>query len=156
MRNATEHEVRVVGWTLDLARPMQVALDEDAYRLCESLDAALAVTGEPPPPEPPPVALVWRDAARSVRVVVLRSPGPPLVQLEGLTGRRIRVEQDPVVITLMSQSWARHPGTGWTLRAWGAATDTLALLTVASTQEGDGPWARDVVRSLRFVPPLDR
>ncbi len=152
MRNVTEHEVRVVGWTLDLARPMQVALDEDAYRLCESLDAALAVTGEPPPPEPPPVALVWHDAARHVRIVVLRTAGPAAVQLEGLTGRRIRVEQDPVVITLMSQSWARHAEAGWTLRAWGGAPDTLALLTVSSTQEGDGPWARNVVRSLRFMP----
>jgi len=144
--------VRVVGWTLDLARPMRVALDEAAYELCEALDAALAVAGEPPPPEPPPVALVWRDGARLVRVIVLRSPGAAAAQLEGLSGRRIRVARDPVAITLMSQSWARHPEAGWTLRAWGGGPDTLALLTVVSAYEGDGPWARAVVRSLRFTP----
>lgn len=150
MQRVAEHPVRVIGWSLDLGRPMQVALDEETYRLCEALDAALAVAGEEPPPEPPPVALVWRDGTRAVRLIVLRSEGPAGVQLEGITGRRIRVEHTPDVVTLISQSWAARAEGGWALRAWGGGPDTLALLSVASEDEGDGAWARRVVRSLRF------
>lgn len=150
MQRLAEHPVRVVGWSLDLGRGMRVALDEDAYRLCEALDAALAVAGEPPPPEPPPVALIWHDGDRTVRLIVLRSAGSADVQLEGITGRRVRIEQAPRVITLIAQSWVARPDTGWGLHAWGGGPDTLALLSVTSAEEGDGAWARRIVRSLRF------
>jgi hypothetical protein len=151
VQRLAEHPVRVVGWSLDLGRDMRVALDEDAYRLCEALDEALAVAGEPPPPEPPPVALIWRDGGRTVRLVVLRSPGPADAQLEGVGGRRVRVEQAPRVITLIAQGWAARPESGWGLQAWGGGPNTLALLSVSSDDEGDGAWARRIVRSLRFA-----
>ena len=160
MRETAAHEVRVVGWVLDLARPMRAALDEEVHWLFEALDEALALMGEAPPaetePESGPVAVVWRSPGRTVRLVVLRGRHAE-DELATSRGRRLRIGPEPAVVTVLTQSWARDEGEGtngapWTLRARGAAPGSLALLFVSSTAESDGPWARSVARSLRYDP----
>jgi hypothetical protein len=154
MREIAEHRGTVAGWTLDLGRPMRAELDEEVHWLFEALDEALALTGEEPEDagEPRPLAVVWRDATSAVRLVVL--PGDDAEEeLARSRGRRLRVEQDPFLLTLLTSGWERHEQAAapqWILRARGGAPGTLALLFVTSHDEGDGPWARGVARSLRY------
>ena len=156
MQNLAEHGARVVGWALDLARPMRAALDEEVHWLFEALDEALALAGEAPAAaaDPPPIAVVWRDEERSVRLIVLRGEDAP-DELATAGGRRLRIGRDPAVVTLLTQGWTRVEDVAaptWSLRARGGAPGTLALLFVASRLEDDASWARGVASSLRYAP----